>query len=393
MATKTVVCPECGSPADPGRYACAECGALLAAVGPPPSGRRSETAVETAATGAADVADLDAPADDADVDGVVDPDSISDAAAHPIEPTEHVDAAGPVETVAEPVESAGSAQHPDPAVAANGDHRDDPFGYSMADFPEPLAPFDENAPLAAARRAASQPDVLRDLPDRVSNREGAPAAPAPSWPPPGDRGPLPAPEPRTPAGSYLPPSAVLPPSDGAVVGASTGPTAAGAAMTAAGGEAVASTVTAWADRASAALANPFGDIEVSVDASRRTVAVGAGIVALGLLLPWVNALPGASPISNYLERWGLAGPGAWLALAALVVLALIATGSGRVRAWPVGLPGIAMAAFMAGLIWPYAMSDLGRPIGIWVVAVGAFVLAVGGLLARGARHERRDATV
>ncbi|MBA2720310.1 MAG: hypothetical protein H0U52_13885, partial [Chloroflexi bacterium] len=32
MATKTVVCPECGSPAAPGRYACAECGALLAAV-------------------------------------------------------------------------------------------------------------------------------------------------------------------------------------------------------------------------------------------------------------------------------------------------------------------------------------------------------------------------
>jgi len=33
MATKTIVCPECQAPAAPGRYACAECGALLASVG------------------------------------------------------------------------------------------------------------------------------------------------------------------------------------------------------------------------------------------------------------------------------------------------------------------------------------------------------------------------
>ena len=36
MATKTAVCPECGAAAGPGRYACAECGALLAAVGTMP---------------------------------------------------------------------------------------------------------------------------------------------------------------------------------------------------------------------------------------------------------------------------------------------------------------------------------------------------------------------
>src|SRR5215207_1372679 len=36
MATKTVVCPECGSPAARGRYSCSECGALLASVGMQP---------------------------------------------------------------------------------------------------------------------------------------------------------------------------------------------------------------------------------------------------------------------------------------------------------------------------------------------------------------------
>ena len=83
----------------------------------------------------------------------------------------------------------------------------------------------------------------------------------------------------------------------------------------------------------------------------------------------------------------------WLVLLGLVVLALIAVGSGRVASWPVGLPAIAMAAFVAGLIWPYALGTVNRPIGIWVVAVGALVLVAGGFLARRARHERGDATV
>jgi hypothetical protein len=72
---------------------------------------------------------------------------------------------------------------------------------------------------------------------------------------------------------------------------------------------------------------------------------------------------------------------------------LIATGSGRVAAWPVGLPAIAMAAFVFGLIWPYAMVSTGRPIGVWVVVVGVLVLIAGGILARRARHERGDAIV
>src|SRR5438876_2270371 len=32
MATKTIVCPECQAPAAPGRYACEQCGALLASL-------------------------------------------------------------------------------------------------------------------------------------------------------------------------------------------------------------------------------------------------------------------------------------------------------------------------------------------------------------------------
>jgi hypothetical protein len=47
MATKTIVCPECQAPAGPGRYACAQCGALLASVAlaPRPQGRAGREAV------------------------------------------------------------------------------------------------------------------------------------------------------------------------------------------------------------------------------------------------------------------------------------------------------------------------------------------------------------
>jgi hypothetical protein len=381
MATKTVVCPECGSPADPGRYACAECGALLAAVGPGPRRRRSAKAA------------VDAPADVVDADGLVEPAINDDLAADPGESAEPVGSGEPVEIAPERDEPAAPGELPEAVAAANRNDRDDRFDDPEADLPDPMAPFDENAPLAAARRRTSQPDVLHDIPDAVSSEAASPAATAPSWPPFGDLGPLPVPEPRTPAGAYLPPSAVLPPLDGAIVGGPSGPIAASAALTTAAGEAVASTGSSWAVRVSSIFANPFRAIRVSVDASRRAVAVGAGIVALGLLLPWVNTLPGASPIANYLERWGLAGAGTWLVLAAVVVLALIATGSGRVAAWPVGLPAIAMAAFVFGLIWPYAMVSAGRPIGVWVVVVGVLVLVVGGILARRARHERGDAIV
>jgi hypothetical protein len=107
----------------------------------------------------------------------------------------------------------------------------------------------------------------------------------------------------------------------------------------------------------------------------------------------VNTLPGASPLANYLDRWGLAGPGLWLVLIGLVLLVAVAASSGRAASWPVGLPAIVSAAFLAGLVWPYAVGGYGRSIGTWVVIVGTVILLVGGVLDRMSRHDRGDATV
>jgi len=85
MTTKTVVCPECGSTADPGRYGCSECGALLAAVAVAP---RLWAGLEDEFDSAAPSARLDVvasgPADGAEVatNGTPEPSRIDKTNSH-----------------------------------------------------------------------------------------------------------------------------------------------------------------------------------------------------------------------------------------------------------------------------------------------------------------------
>jgi len=388
MATKTVVCPECGSPAAPGRFACSECGAMLAAVGPAPRAV-GHAAVSMGADDPPPGTGPDAMAEPAAAD-VADPTVLVDSsgwetAPLTVAPTPAVDVVAPADELL-----GGSVGQVDRDPVEVVPSTDEPAGPR----PGELAPFDEDAPLAAASHATIEPDVLHEVPEAPPADDDAPLAVAPSWPPPGDQGPVAAPEPRTPAGAYLPPSAVLPPLD-APAGTLAGSGVVGSAASDAvpGSRDSGSTVTSWADRSSAALTDALGNVRVTADASRRAIAAGASLAAIGTLLPWVNTLPGASPLANYLERWGLAAAGVWLVLVGLLVLAGIAASSGRAASWPIGLPAIATAAFVAGLIWPYAVGGSARSIGIWVVAVGAVVFGVGGILERRARHERGDATV
>jgi len=424
MATKTVVCPVCGSASAAGRFACSECGALLVAVAMSPRGRVSDA-----------LGSGDADATEAVPAGGT---GTTEARLRPRRRTSGKVAAIAPAPVEEPVEARELAPVHEPVAA------DEPPGTRAATAADPVAaaepvatvdahdeslddesaPFDENAPLAAAVRRPTQPAVLHDLPDLsgLPIRSESPApfvtpapfvAPAsiphdpgpssaPSWPPPGDRGPLAAPKPRIPAGAYLPPSAVLPPLDlpGAAsmagAGAGAGPSVAGAAAATPALEGApdsAPGAAAWLGRISTALSEGLGSIRVAADGSRRAVFAGAGLAALGILLPWVNTLPGASPLANYAERWGLAGPGMWLVFLGLVALAAVAAATGRPASWPVGLPAIVAAAFLAGVIWPYIVGGYGRSIGIWVVVAGALVLLVGGLLDRRAHHDRGDASV
>ncbi len=398
MATKTVVCPECGSSAGPGRYACGECGALLAAVSMTPRGWDSDAGRAAAAPPA--VAD-DGPAPEP-------PAAAEPPAPEPPAADAAIASAAPAPPDVPPDLPVDSEPWPEPAVDGAFDE-DAPLGSSepagastapdvlhavtdgdgdLAAAAVPSAPARDEPMLIDETHASAGAAAAGAAPAGAAPADTAPAAtavpPAPAWPPPGDRGPIARPEPRTPAGAYLPPSAVLPSLD---------LPSAGGAVAVAGVASRPDPAASFTGRASAAVSEALASVRVTGDAGRRAVATGAGIAALGTLLPWVNTLPGASPIANYLDRWGLAGGGIWLVLLGLVALAVVAGSTGRAAAWPVGLPAVATAAFLIGLIWPYLLGGFGRAVGVWVLLVGAVVLAVGGVLETRRRHGTSELAV
>lgn len=408
MATKTVVCPECGAPVVPGRYACAECGSLLAAV-----------AATARSWGSEPDSDVTAGGDDADgrVPAVapvapVAPVGMAVGALAP-SPQLDEDAAGsiavlPGEDWDEPV-AGGPEPEPEPEPEPLPEPEPEPE-------PEPARVADEATnprPAGSARVASSgEPDVLHGWTPHEGARtepawtdeppsgadpgpasaDGAvepaiqpPDSPLPlstpaTWPPPEDRGVHPMPIARTPAGAYLPPSAVLEALDPA---SATGSTPAAVLAPSAGAKAASSGRSSL----SATLRGLLGSIDLAEDTPRAVVAVGAAIAAIGFLLPWANVLAGAGLLGGYFTQWGLAGPGHWIALTLLVVTVGVALAGLPTARWPVGIGAIALAALLVGMLWPYLFGYLGRSIGIWVVLAGAIVLVVGGILDRLDRHD------
>ena len=436
MAAKTVVCPECGAAAAPGRYACAECGTLLASVAVTPRSWSADDGGETRVVDlAADVpAELALPHDagawdveaapvaDAPADAAADVvASVTDLAPRPAAVTQAdalpADSGSPAFDEDAPLGSAGVEQPAGHAAAQPAAHAAaQPAGHAAVpdvlhdvadavdhDNDRPLALDDRPLGGAATDRAAGPRDEPEPEPENETDADNDPhvesgseatiaasAAPvAPIWPPVGDRGVVPPPETRTPAGSYLPPSAVLPPLDGGMVAAP----AASSAAPAGGSSDRAAAAASAADRASATLVGAFDRIRVGADGARAIVAVGAGLAAIGVLLPRVDGLAGQSPFAGYFDRWFLGVPGMWIVLLGLVVLTLIASSSGRVASWPVGLPAIVAAAFLVGLVWPSLAGGFGGAIGIWLVLVGAIVLAIGGTLVRRVRHDVAEPSV
>jgi hypothetical protein len=127
----------------------------------------------------------------------------------------------------------------------------------------------------------------------------------------------------------------------------------------------------------------------------RAVAVGSGLIALGMLLPWSTVVIGADGIGGYFNTWGLAGRWHVLVLVAAVAVAALAVVPNRSPAWArSGLPAIGLGAFALGLIWPYLAGPLGGAIGSVLELLGALVAVVAGVLVvwQG-RHIAGDAAV
>jgi hypothetical protein len=183
---------------------------------------------------------------------------------------------------------------------------------------------------------------------------------------------------RNPAGAYLPPSAVLPPAEALPL-----PNARAASKAGADGEAAAATGLAAIQLA------------ISPRAPSLMIAGGAGLAILGFLLPWADYVLGASGMSTYFDRWGLAGPGHPIVLALVAVLAALAL----VEEWlpPRARPrtvAVGIACLLFGLAWPYLAGPYNASLGIFFVTAGAVLVLTGGLLGSAmSRHADGSANV
>lgn len=319
MATSTAACPACGSPTTPGRYTCADCGAFLDGVAVAP--RSWEP-------GAADESGLDVAIGDGPVGLGPDEDPVEDVPGDPLI------ADGPTLDPVEP-------------------------GWPAA----PDVPRDVE--WATRLEAASRGTSTDDIEPRMPTASPTSAATVP---------PLPPPEPRVPAGAWLPPSALLTGLDEA--------NANGAATAALPGATAPRKAIDPRDWLAA-----LGSAERRWATARRLIAVGAAVAVVAFVLPWANGSLG-NLVNVWTSVWGLAGAGSWLIAVALAALGIVASSSApRVAALPLALPGLLGAAFLLGLIWPALLGSSGRPIGVLVMLAAVVLLAAGGVLHLGARHE------
>jgi hypothetical protein len=111
-------------------------------------------------------------------------------------------------------------------------------------------------------------------------------------------------------------------------------------------------------------------------------AVGSGLSALAVVLPWAkNGVAGGQLSSGYLGQWGLANSAYLLLMAAGLALLLITILPNRLpRALrEVALPFV-FGGFLIGLAWSYATGPFGTGLGIGTTLVGAGLLVTGGAL-------------
>jgi hypothetical protein len=330
-------CPECGAEVPIGRLSCGACGALLASV----QGRWAAEASTDDRPGLED----DAP-----------------------------DEAGTPALVAAPDANVSQATRPVESPAPSG---------------SPATPSGPPPDLSQASALLPEEPRSADQPERAEDRVVPPSPPMPPIP-----------------GGYLPPSAVsrsapvMIPGPSPEMPASTSvppPPDAAAPVppvrhVAARRDAVQPEQAALpgsADRAPSpgrSVRAPVLELPFSIAPGVGPVLVvtGASLGVVSFVLPWVEgggAVIGGGIGSGYFSTWGLAAAGnvlpfllAWLSL----ILAILPNRVPRLIA--LGLGPVFLGGILAGIGWTYLLASSGVAIGIWALAGGALLLAVGGSL-------------
>jgi hypothetical protein len=182
---------------------------------------------------------------------------------------------------------------------------------------------------------------------------------------------------RNPAGAYLPPSAVLPPAEALPLPSAK--------------------ATKGDTNGEASAAGGLAAIQLAISprAPSLMIAGGAGLAILGFLLPWADYVLGATGMTSYFDRWGLAGPGHPIILALVAVVAALGLVDARLPRWArPRTVAVAIACLLIGLAWPYLIGPYNASLGIFFVTVGAIVVIAGGLLGSAmSRHAGDSANV
>ncbi len=409
MATKRVACPECSATVPYGRLSCPTCGTLLASVAGStrrvsvrPNGRRSRGSAmaAVAAPGLTEPAETGQDGAPAHV-GSWPPrhDSLAEGQETPPEPawpetsgheTTEIFRQARVAAFppAHPTNGATPPVVPDvlhdwagptPSVAAQEALSTGP-GHAVRDFVasaagavaslgravEATAPEGNGRPIPGAYLA---PSAMRAMPLHAGGRiagvqrvASSPAVPGPNrW----------YSVPDALAGSAAPAMAIA-----------AGASAPSAASVLGGGRSEPGSAAAPA--LTAGEAGLLSDLPFAVPngPSGWATAVGSGLSALAVVLPWAkNGVAGAQLSSGYLGQWGLANPAYLLILAAGLALLLITILPNRLpRAIrEVALPFV-FGGFLVGLAWSYATGPFGTGLGVGTILTGAGLIVTGGAL-------------
>ena len=417
MATKTIVCPECDAPLMPGRFACSSCGALVASVA---TVSRSFTQTQPVLPPFLAPAIVDEPLPPVVIAAPSFDEPLPPRLAKVLPPARKVappspaEKPGPIDVVITPppprLPRRQAARPAAPSQQA-------PLVWALEDS-EPvqlrIAPLEPAVQVPSTPSTPSEPEVS-SLEPELSSLEpepeptwqasspqastvpsAAPSAPSwpahPTWPPPRPADAVEPVEPlsaRVVAGSYLPPSAVLPPGEALPLP--------GAERRQDPDEVVERPrrERGMTNRIHVRLGDGTGPLGMAVEVPARIVVLGATLAGLGFLLPWARVVIGSQQIGGYLAQWGLAGPGHLAILALVVGLAILALVADRTPRWVrLGLPSIALAFLLTGLLWPYLIGNFQASIGVYVVALGAIIMIAGGLLDRVVtRHAESAAAV
>lgn len=110
-------------------------------------------------------------------------------------------------------------------------------------------------------------------------------------------------------------------------------------------------------------------------------ALGSGLVAVSLLLPWSRSVIGSAGVNSYFDSWGVAGPAHVVVLAWSIALLGLAVIPNRVPIWlSRAVAPLTLGVFTLGLTWPYAIGPLGGQIGVVLAFVAGIVLVATGLV-------------